>query len=848
MNTDNQSWENVAPKVDGNAPLPDPPGEAASPPESPQKLRSSGWFERLLNPETLQRMMLCGGGLLILGFVIWLWSCGVFDNPRVLAVAVGSVNLGLIGLGTVLVRSTRYQLTGQGLALLGSLALPLNLWLYHAQGLIVISAGGHLWVPALVCCLIYAGVARSLRNPHFVYALVAGIIMTGLLFLADLRVNRFWEILPVCTLLAAIGAASSLAANFFPAAGDFSFDRFGKAFLRSGQLSLFAGLALLAGGQILALLAGGLPFLEAIPIPTELLSGNLQKWWACGLTAGALALQIILGLDRRSVLNWTASIILAAWSFGNLLLALNVTLTLQALVIGLSCVVIGMNLARLNNPEAGPSESRRYLPFLQQLAGSLASLTLAVWSILYFGWLVSGDLSLLGQVDWTLWTTIQFALAALACWTSDRIWWSRALTPRTLTPIYLGAITLSLAAFSLVASTDWSTLPWALLGPTVTGIAITIAGFWLAAETSPSWRHAALGCVSTVIGLALLNVMGDNDLFSHNQVHWIAFGLLNAAVCGWLAMSQRSATASVGLALLFSFSTAEAISLTNLSFDYSLLLALSGLGLAGQLIRRFSLPRFTADAPEAIGGHLLGISGGAGSVFLALSEMAGGEATLGLLGFLILQALISGLLSLLSRSEALTLTFRLLTYSCLGIAGIVLFQVADLYPAQKVELLAAAIGVVILALSHWGLYREQLAAKTDETVTLGLWLGSLVTVIPVLAGLFVYRAAIVDDPAWLWGHELGVLLIGLAMFGLGSLLQTRATTLVGGTTLALYVASLLFLVPWPDQLRDTSVLMMVLGGLFFLVAILLSAYRERLLQIPGKIKSGQGIYQVLKWR
>jgi hypothetical protein len=49
-------------------------------------------------------------------------------------------------------------------------------------------------------------------------------------------------------------------------------------------------------------------------------------------------------------------------------------------------------------------------------------------------------------------------------------------------------------------------------------------------------------------------------------------------------------------------------------------------------------------------------------------------------------------------------------------------------------------------------------------------------------------------------------------------------------------------------LRDTSVLMMVLGGLFFLVAILLSAYRERLLQIPGKIKSGQGIYQVLKWR
>jgi len=86
------------------------------------------------------------------------------------------------------------------------------------------------------------------------------------------------------------------------------------------------------------------------------------------------------------------------------------------------------------------------------------------------------------------------------------------------------------------------------------------------------------------------------------------------------------------------------------------------------------------------------------------------------------------------------------------------------------------------------------------------------------------------------------------MFGIGSLLQTRATTLVGGTTLLLYVASLLFLVPWPDQLQSTSVLMMILGGLFFLVAILLSAYRERLVQIPEKMKTGEGIYQVLKWR
>lgn len=846
MSSEHQPWEPVGSNSDGpqdrRAAVPEPASQSA-----PDR-RKVGWFERLLHPETLQRMMLCGGGLLILGFVVWLWSCGVFDNPRVLAVAVGGVNLALIGLGTVLVRSTRYQLTGQGLALLGSLALPLNLWLYHAQGLIVISAGGHLWVPALICCLIYAAVARSLRNPHFVYALVAGVILTGLLFLADNQVNRFWEILPVTTLLIVVGAASVLSANFFPEAGDFSRDRFGKACLRAGQLSVASGLTLLAGGQLLAILAGRIPFLEGLPIPAELLSGTSQKWWAFFLTTGAFALQVALGLGRKSILSRTTGIALGGWSAANLLLALNVTLTFQALVIGLSCIVVALNLARLLEPKTTSEEAESAWPGLRQLFGWTASVVLALWSLIYFAALVSGDLSLLNRVDWTIWTTLQFGLAALACWTCDRLWWARPLKPRTLIPLYLGAVTLSLASLSLFAAAGWGTLPLGLVGPTATGLAITIAGFWLAAETSPSWRHAALGCVLTVIALALFNVATEPQLFSHHQLQWILFGLLNAAICGWLSVSQRSETASLGLALLLSFSTAEAISLTNLSFDYSLLVALSGLGLASQLLRRFAWPRLAENTPEALGGHLLGISGGLGSMLLALSELAGGDATLGLLGFLALQTVLSGLLSLSTRSEALTLTFRLIMYSCFAFTGVVLFQVADLYPAQKVELLAAAIGLLILVLSHWGLYREQLVDKTDETVTLGLWLGSVATVVPLLAGLFVYRSAVVEDPAWLWGHELGVLLLGLAMFGVGSLLQTRATTLVGATTLALYVASLLFLVPWPDQLQNTSVLMMVLGGLFFLVAILLSAYRERLIQIPGKIKSGEGIYRVLKWR
>ncbi|MFO0527740.1 MAG: hypothetical protein ACK52A_06535 [Planctomycetota bacterium] len=848
MNNESQPWEPVASNAadPGRTPLSPPGAEQA--PESTTPSRQMGWLDRLLDPETLQRMMACGGGLLILGFIVWLWSCGVFENPRVLAVAVGSVNLVLIGVGIMLVRSTRYQLTGQGLALLGSLALPLNLWLYHAQGLIVISAGGHLWVPALACCLIYAAVARSLRNPRFVYALVAGVILTGLLFLADRQVNRFWEVLPVATLLATIGSVCAVAANFFPTAGDFSRDRFGKAFLRAGQITLTSGLTLLAGGQLLALLAERIPFTDFLPVPTDLLASGVQKWWASGLTLGALAVHVLLGLGRTSLFNRTSSIALAGWTIGNILLALDISLTLQAFIIGLSLLVVAMNVARLARRDWETAEPETRFPPLGQWMGSLSSAGLALWSVCHFAWAISGDLNHLGQVEWTVWTTIQFALAGLACWTSDRLWWSRSVRLQTLVPIYLGSFALSLAAVTLIATAGLTTLPLALLGPALMGLAITIAGFWLAAETGPSWRHAALGCVTAVIALAVLNVATAPRLFSENQLHWILIGLLNAAICGWLSVSQRSATASIGFALLLSFSTAEAISLTSLSFDYSLLVALSGLGLTSRLISRFSRLHPDGNLPEGLGGNLLGVCGGLGSVLLALSELASGEATLGLLGFLALQAILSGLLSLLTRSEGLAMTFRPIAYSCIVLAGIVLFQVADLNPAQKVELLAASIGLLILALSHWGLYREQIAAKTDEAVTLGLWLGSVTAVIPLLAGLFVYRSGVVEDPAWLWGHELGVLLAGLSMFGIGSLLQTRATTLVGGTTLLLYVSSLLFLVPWPDQLQSTSVLMMILGGLFFLVAILLSAYRERLVQIPEKMKTGEGIYQVLKWR
>jgi len=162
----------------------------------PDSNQRRAFLEVLLSQQTLQWMMACGSGLLVLGLVIWLWSVGIFENPLVVATVAGTATLGLLGFGMLLVQKTRYQLAGKWVTLLGAMALPLNLWLYDAQGLITLTDGGHLWIPAAICCLIYAGVARVLRDAAFVYTLVGGIVMTGMLFLADESIGRFWQWLP----------------------------------------------------------------------------------------------------------------------------------------------------------------------------------------------------------------------------------------------------------------------------------------------------------------------------------------------------------------------------------------------------------------------------------------------------------------------------------------------------------------------------------------------------------------------------------------------------------------------------------------------------------------------------
>ena len=221
----------------------------------PELMPSKPLFERLLSPQSLGWMMSIGGGLLVLGFAIWLWSIGVFENPLILAVSVGALNLSLLGLGIWLLQNTRHKIAGKGITLLSSLALPLNLWLYDSQSLITIGEG-KLWMPAFLISIIYAAIARITKDSNFVYTLVGGFVMTGVLFMAGAS-NFLWEVLPIATFMIAVGSVCVHADRWFlENDGLFSRQNFGLAFFRAGQIVLILGLGTLFSGQWMLHLVG----------------------------------------------------------------------------------------------------------------------------------------------------------------------------------------------------------------------------------------------------------------------------------------------------------------------------------------------------------------------------------------------------------------------------------------------------------------------------------------------------------------------------------------------------------------------------------------------------------------
>ena len=818
--------------------------------------------EQVLSPHALQWMMICGGGMLILGFVIWLWSVGIFENPLVVASVVGIATLGTLATGVVMVRLTRYQLAGRGIALLGSIALPLNLWLYDAQGLVTLADGGHLWIPEALCCLIYAAVARVLKDSTFVYALVGGVVMTGMLFLADETIGRFWTLMPPVTFLVVIGWISAFAELFFnDDDGAFSQKNFGLAFHRAGLLVVTGGLALLLGNHAIAVVNWCLGH----PLWPLVASSQPQKILGLGVIAVSA-----IGFGSQSVIKQSrlyraVTIGLIAWAVPATLDVLSIAVSVSHLATAIALLTIAGNwfVVRTRVRTSG-SQLTKLGTAIVKTVEEFSLVTTSTVGVLAVGQFFASfeyaaGIAFFSPLGWT--SVLQIVTAGLAACafgfrglieSSERV--ADRQSGRFMIAIGSCLITAGVmtAVMVQVAVSDQLAIAAAVVLPvlvtvwgTVTKSSIVKDALQLSATVLMTTHLALRGCVHAASQLS------ETVVFDLPSLQWSAV-LFVAAVSYWVVSIGKNGSVSRVMSYL---SSTLAITLAGyhfgFEFGYCLVLAPMVVGTAMRVFGTLasSGKRLATDTNEnslALAANALVLGSGTGGVLLALSRWVSSDATGALMLVMFVQLACLTLTSLLTKQATWRAGFRALIVATIGACICVFDGWLNIDGWQRLELCSLLGGSILLSLGHMAWMRED--GQTDDAASISLLTGSVLVSVPLALGLLIYRLGAAVDANWMQFHEVTAIAAGLVLFGTGVLCRLRATTISGAALLSVYLFSLLTLVRWPDQLQSVSVMMMVGGGVFFVAALLMSIYRDRLMSLPKRIREGEGVYQILKWR
>jgi hypothetical protein len=832
-------------------PLPPSVGAASrSIPPRPAKPRRSLW-EMLLDPRTIQWFLALGGAMFVVGLIIWLAVQGYF-TPRVIAVGMGVANLALLAGGAQLVRGTRYQTAGRAITLLACFVMPLNLWYYHAHNLITV--GDHLWVPALVCCVLYAAVAVVLRDPSFVYVLMGGVALTGTLLLGDM--NKFWEITAPSTMLVVLGLAGIHLQRAFPPEGEspFSRRRFGMAFFWSGQGLLAAGLLLLLGAQV----AGGWLY-EPIFRPIYSYFGGSQPLVVTQYADRLIALALVVAATYAylysdfAVRRIGVYVYLAAattlWAEVLLIDLVHHEIQPELIISILALTALAANLIERPAQARGSAFSRTMPPL-----GLLLSCVPVLFGII---------LHLRATCAWVpeVWRFTPgwpyvgaMLLTAGVCRLGAHL--HRHSHPRLSMTYFFatGAATMvAAAAFLTVRPLElraWDQqVPWLMLVP----IGYMVASrsyrghtaekplYWVAHAATAVIAMSAVGATLTMTEQSML------DTFDGNPRLAAAFALM--AVFYVLAVLFHRHEASVfGAALAGCGAMWQILSFLNVQAEYyTLAFAVAGL---------IMLVAFRLAIVEGAGKNRLALAAfGCANALLSLSFIAAALITLSRFAAdrtsWQLVMLLCGLTVIALAAVALVrdaMWRRWYIVAAVGeglLAFITLEILADLQHYQKVEIFCLAVGLAMVIAAHIGWYREQ--DSDNELVSAGLWLGGLLVVLPMTFDVLSHRGSGLFT-GWNLFTEIALLSTAAALLVTGLTFQLKATTLVGGIGVGAYVLSLLLLIRLPERLQTTSVILTVAGACIFATGLLLSLYRERLLELPERIKRREGVFRVLSWR
>jgi hypothetical protein len=214
---------------------------------------------------------------------------------------------------------------------------------------------------------------------------------------------------------------------------------------------------------------------------------------------------------------------------------------------------------------------------------------------------------------------------------------------------------------------------------------------------------------------------------------------------------------------------------------------------------------------------------------------------LGFVGFCLTMLIVSLIALFMTRQDSWRRWYVVTSLAEAAITLLAVHQLIDLGPWQQIELFAVLTGLLLLVVGHVGWHREQ--ERESDMVSTSLFFGALLASFPLAVATWHDRF----HGEFLAINEFGFLFVSVLLLASGLVFRLKATTLVGGIMTALYFATLLILVPW-SQLNSVAIAITVGGGVLFGFGLILAFLRDRILELPLRIRQRDGVFRVLNWR
>jgi hypothetical protein len=824
-------------------------------------------LEILLDPQSIQWLLAAGGALTVLGLVIWLTAIGLFERPGYVAAALGMGNAALLGGGWFLILRTRYQNAGRALTLLACLVMPLNLWFYHTHDLITLDR--HLWIAALVCCAVYAASAWLLKDAIFVYVLVGGITLTGLLLLAEQQ--YFWEIFAPTAFLIVVGLICLHAERAFPDIDSpFSRRRFGMAFFWSSHALIGCGLLLMLGAQLLGCLPDAIRQVVRAEIP-DVAKREALPWTLLLVLAGIYAyVYSDLVVRRIGVYLYFAAITLL-WAEILVLILVNVPKTETIIIITLALTALAINVLQ--------DQFKSQYEFLRRVSplGILLSLIPVLFGVLLHFRAVNSVLHEVWpfEIDWSY--VAAMAVTAISCRAGAYLYrhtfnqvavvyffataaatlvfaaglaWMIGLKPwETEAPLLmLIPILYLVASYFYRGHTPENPLVWAAHAATAV---MLICSLWAALRITPQVVEPiegqalnlllALYCLETSVfyGVAaflrlrnwsiylsavmLCGAIWQSLLYLHtpDEYYTLAFALTGFAL---LIVYRLGLFEKWEMAPLEQATFQSANTLTTLGFVSGALLSLSRLVLKeGDLIRMDALAR--------------GVEVGEWRNPVRI-----------LLYLLIVLTVISLLSAWLVQHKTWRRIYLILSIINAALIVLVFHRLSELKPWEKLEIIGIILGLLLLGVGYVGWYRE--TERASDLVSFAFLIGAFSLVIPLAVASMIYRFGLLEAERRVsMVNETSLIVACIALFASGVLCRIKATTLIGSVAMLFYIMMVIvYMHRFIDDTYLIGIYLTLGGALLFGTGLFLSMYRDRLLALPDRIRRREGLFRIFDWR